>query len=139
MNGRKFEQKWVYLGLLYGALYFFDLVVVPDISLTVLSIFFGGLLAIASLIPSTKDYESMKFISKSGHINDLLKYIRLPLFTSFILILIEFLYLSLVIELSYLIDIYSIVSLSLWGLFLCSIFRLLVLVPKIVKDGHKEK
>lgn len=138
MNGREFEKYWIWTGLLFGPLYLFGIVSLPDVGLDVLSIFFGGLLVVASILPSIQHYENIKFIKQSGHYEDLISYIKLPLKLSFSLIALEFLSKALTISKDIMFyDIFTkafiVIVLSLWGVFLLSLFRLLMLVPKLLK------
>jgi len=132
---RTTDKYWIWIGLLLGAIYPFGYVKVPDVSLIVLSIFFGGLLAIVSILPSVQSYNNIKFIKKSGHIKDLIDYIKIPLNLSFALIVIEFINKTIIIpEIDWYMKLVSILCLSLWGVFLLSLLRILLVVPKIIVD-----
>ncbi len=133
---RAIDKYWVWVGLILGGLYPLGYAQLPDVGLSALSIFFGGLLAISSLIPCIQNYEKIKFIKKSGHMKDLLDYISLPLRLSFFLIVLELVNKIMVIPKSVVYTmVFAIVSLSLWGVFICSLFRILTLVPKLIENS----
>lgn len=136
MNLRKLDKYWVWLGVMLCLLYLLGYAQIPKNGLlVVLSIFFGGLLAIASILPNIQNYDKIKFIKKSGHMKDLIDYIRLPLNLSFVLIILEFINTILLIPIN---GVYSItinvVYLSLWGVFICSLFRILTQVPRLISS-----
>ncbi len=135
MNRRTLDKCWVWIGLLIGLLPALGYAQKPEIGLEVLSIFFGGLLAIASILPSVQNYEKIKFIKESGHMKDLLQYIHLSLILSFILIVSEFLFQILILNISSrMLLIIDSIYLALWGVFFLSLLRLVVLVIKIVNN-----
>ena len=129
------DRNWVWIGIILGGLYPLGYAKLPDVGLLVLSIFFSGLLAISRLIPIIQDYKQIKFIKKSGHMKDLVNYINLPLWLSFTLIILELANKIIIIpEKRIYIQAFTIVSLSLWGVFICSLCRIVVLVPKLIND-----
>lgn len=133
---RTVDKHWIWVGLSLGIIHFFGYVQVPDISLTVLSIFFGGLLAIVSILPNVQSHSNIKFIKKSGHIKDLIDYIQIPLKLSFALIVIEFINKTIIIpEFTWYPKLMGVLCLSLWGVFLLSLLRILLIVPKVVIDA----
>jgi len=136
MDRRQFDRHWIWLGVLLGFIVLTDYAKRPEVGLVVLSIFFGGLLAVASILPNVQNYKKIKFIKESGHMKDLVNYIHFPLVLSFILIVIEFFSKIIIfpeIILSHIV-IFDFVYLSLWGLFLCSLFRIICLVVKLIND-----
>ncbi len=138
---RTLDKLWVWLGILAGILPYFSLASPPTIRLEVLSIFFGGLLAIASILPATWTYEKMKELRRTGHINDLVQYIALPLWCSFILIIIELLKASSKIGLPERIPSWlpEGLALAVWGVFLLSLLRLMLLLPHMLTDYPEPK
>ncbi len=140
MATRKFDKYWVYLGVLLVIPYLTGHIKIPNVGLTVLSIFFGGLLTIYLILPTVQHFKQFKFIVKSGHINDLMNYLKTPVYLSLILILMDFLRdisnipLGKIMLLSY-----NSIYLALWGIFLLSLFRILTLLPKLLIDqGRKQ-
>lgn len=144
MMDRTSDKLWVWIGSLLGLGYIFKIVQIPDVGLDVLSIFFGGLLAVASILPSIQNFEHIKFIKSSGHINDLVAYIKLPLYLSFFLIVSEVSQRLIIIPhyeyriISLFLYFITVLILSVWGVFLCSLFRLILIIPKIITDKKLE-
>lgn len=133
---RWLDRHWVWVGAALGILFPLGYAQLPDVGLSALSIFFGGLLAISSLIPCIQNYEKIKFIKESGHMKDLLDYISLPLRLSFLLIVLELTSQIIIVPTNMIYTmIFSVVSLSLWGIFICSLFRILLLVPKLIENS----
>ncbi|MBT3262706.1 hypothetical protein HN947_00275 [Candidatus Woesearchaeota archaeon] len=143
MVTRNFEKYGVYLGLIVIIPFLFNWITVPNISLTVLSIFFGGLLSIYLILPTIQHFEQFKFIIESGHIKDLIDYIRLPVILSLSLIILDLIKNSLnVILPNWLIILYNTIYLGLWGIFILSLIRIIIILPKILlnelnKNGKK--
>lgn len=139
MNQRIFEKYIVYAGVIAGILYLFKILSVPDMSLDVLSIFFGGLLAIYLIIPCVQNFKQFEFIKKSGHIRDLLNYIGTPLWISLTLIIMEFLRKTISLELNnYLVESFNFLYMSFWGIFILSLIRIIMLLPKILINQSKK-
>ncbi len=141
MNKRRFERYWIWLGLILGFTYPLGYATIPKISLEVVSVFFAGLLAIVSILPAIENHNNIKFVKESGHYEDLIDFIYLPLKISFTLILLEFLHLTLTIEIIpiYFKNIFGMINLALWGVFLLAIFRILQLIPKLINDKKQKK
>ncbi|MBT8010762.1 hypothetical protein HN681_04930 [archaeon] len=131
------------MGLIVIIPFLFNWITVPNISLTVLSIFFGGLLSIYLILPTIQHFEQFKFIIESGHIKDLIDYIRLPVILSLSLIILDLIKNSLnVILPNWLIILYNTIYLGLWGIFILSLIRIIIILPKILlnelnKNGKK--
>ena len=90
MVSRFIEKNGIFLGLILGILYPIGLVEVPNISLSVLSIFFGGLLTIYLILPCVQNFTQFQYIVKSGHINDLISYLKVPVLICLFLIIMDF-------------------------------------------------
>lgn len=135
MTSRRFEKYWIYFGLILGIPYYFDLINIPDISLSVLSIFFGGLLTIYLVLPCVQNFKQFEYIVKSGHITDLIDYIKVPVVICLILIFFDF---ARALNVKFVTDtmrlIFNAVYLALWGVFLLSLVRIILLLPKILLD-----
>ena len=133
---REIEKYWVWLGIFLGVAPYFKLLKPPTVNLEVLSIFFGGLLAIASILPATNYFKKMNNMIRSGHVYDLINYIRLPLYFSLILIFIDVIKSSLLISVPAFIPPYIIqgIILSIWGVFSFSLIRILTIIPHLLTD-----
>ena len=118
--------------------YLFNYIKVPDVGLVVLSIFFGGLLTIYLVLPTVQHFKQFEFIVKSGHIKDLIEYLKVPIYLSLTLIVMDFLRdISNIPIAQTLLLIYNSVYLALWGVFIVSLFRIIVLLPKIlINEGR---
>jgi hypothetical protein len=139
MNQRFVEKYSIFFGVLLGVLYLFRILTVPPISLDVLSIFFGGLLAIYLIIPCVQNFKQFEYIKKSGHIKDLLSYISYPLWISLILIIMDLLRKSIDVKLNfYIIESFNFLYMSLWGVFILSLVRIIILLPKILINQTKK-
>src|SRR3989344_5141860 len=133
MNQRTFDKYWIYFGSLLTIPFWFDYIKVPDVGLTVLSIFFGGLLTIYLILPTIQHFKQFEFIVKSGHINDLVNYLKIPIYLSLSLILMDFLRNIINIPIiQIVITIYNSLYLVLWGIFILSLFRIIILLPNLL-------
>jgi len=133
MDQRKFDKYWIYLGILLAIPYWFNYIKVPDVGLTVLSIFFGGLLTIYLIIPTVQNFKQFEFIVKSGHINDLIGYLKVPIYLSLTLILMDFLRNIINIQVVQIVLlIFNLIYIASWGVFILSLFRIIILLPKIL-------
>jgi len=138
---RTLDKLWVWFGILAGALPYWGIAHPPSINLEILSIFFGGLLAIGSILPATTTYKKMKEISHTGHINDLVHYIALPLWCSFILLVVDLVKVSSAVPLPQQIPFWLMdgVLLAVWGVFILSLLRLLLLFPHLLTDRQESE
>jgi hypothetical protein len=139
---RILEKYWVYVGVLLGFLPLLGWGQSPEVGLTVLAILFSGLLTAATILPATKDYRKMKELELTGHINDLIRYIFLPLACAFFLLAISLIesIVGLGITLpSFVVFGKTCVVLALWGVFLCSSARLIWIVPHLLTDYCNSK
>ncbi len=133
MKSRAFEKNGIYLGLLVIIPFLLNWIVIPDVSLTVLSIFFGGLLSIYLVLPTVQHFKQFEFIVKSGHIKDLINYIRVPVFLSLILIVFNLVASSINIPINSLIILtFKSIYIGLWGVFILGLLRIILILPKIL-------
>lgn len=133
MNQRSFDKYWIYLGILLVIPYLFNYIKVPDVGLTILSIFFGSLLTIYLILPTVQHFKQFEFIVKSGHISDLINYLKVPIYLSLTLILMDFLRNIMNVPVAQiLLLIYNSAYIALWGIFILSLFRIIILLPKLL-------
>lgn len=132
---RSNDKKWIWFGSLLGVAYIFGIVKPPEVGIEVLSIFFSGLLAISAILPTIKEYVKIKNLYETGHMSDLVEYIKIPLALSFILIIIEFSRNILVVNNGLYKFIIETMLLTTWGIFLCSLLRIIRLVPLLLEDN----
>jgi hypothetical protein len=133
---RQIESKWIWIGIIVGIFPLLGLAHPPSLSIEVLSIFFGALFAIVSILPSTSGYEKMKEISRTGHLKSLIIYILFPLWCSFILLLIKIFSSSIDFQIPQQIPswIPQGIVMAIWGIFLLSLIRVLILLPLFLSD-----
>ena len=133
MDQRKFDKYWVYLGALLVIPFLMDYIKIPDLGLTVLSILFGGLLTIYLILPTVQHFKQFEFIVKSGHIKDMMNYLKVPIYLSLTLILMDFVRNIINVPIAQIVLlIYNSIYLALWGIFILSLFRIIILLPKIL-------
>jgi hypothetical protein len=112
-----------------------------EFDLEIISILFGGLLAVAAIIQSSWDSNTIKRLKISGHDKYLLEYITIPVYSSFILLVLQFfkrvisiplppehIWLGRVI--------FAVVNFALLGILLLATFRLLSLIVPIIKKAN---
>lgn len=133
MVTRKGEKNFIYFGVLLIIPYLFGWITTPEVSLTVLSIFFGGLLSIYLILPTVQNFKQFQFIVKSGHIKDLILYLKIPVTISALLILYD-LGKDMI---TFNVDKWIIVSanaiyIGLWGIFILAVARIMYILPKIL-------
>jgi hypothetical protein len=133
MVTRKGEKNFIYFGVLLIIPYLFGWITTPEVSLTVLSIFFGGLLSIYLILPTVQNVKQFQFIVKSGHIKDLILYLKIPVTISALLILYD-LGKDMI---TFNVDKWIIVSanaiyIGLWGIFILAVARIMYILPKIL-------
>ena len=110
-----------------------DYIKIPDLGLTVLSILFGGLLTIYLILPTVQHFKQFEFIVKSGHIKDMMDYLKVPIYLSLTLILMDFVRNIINVPIAQIVLlIYNSIYLALWGIFILSLFRIIILLPKIL-------
>ena len=130
---RNLELYWPFLGFLISVPFYWGYLKNPEISLQVISIFFGGLLAILLIIPIIESFEQIKKLKNTNHLGDLIYYIRFPLTLSILFIIFEFFSSSLVFSLNYIwTNILNSIYFGLWGIFFLSLIRLVIIIPHII-------
>ena len=130
---RTIDIYWPFIGLTLAIPYLFKLLGFPDINLTVLSIIFSGLLALLLVIPSIENFRQIKKLKETGHLNDLIYYIRFPLTLSILFIIIEFFSKAILFDLDdkFIIILQSIYF-GLWGVFFLALIRLISIIPHLL-------
>ncbi len=130
---RFFDIYWPFLGILLAIPYYLGVFKIPEINLEVISILFGGLLALLLILPTIENFRQIKKLKETGHINDLIYYIRFPLTLSIIFIIVEFFSGSFLhsIDAKYLIILKSLYF-GLWGIFFLALLRLIVIIPHLL-------
>jgi len=133
---RWIANYWIWCGLAFGILPYLGIAKPPSVGLNVLSIFFGGLLVIASILPASSTYKKMKDLHKSGHIRDLISYVYSPLWCSFVLIVVKLVGDSLVVSFPPHVPVWLLqgIQLAIWGVFLCGLLRIIILLPYMLMD-----
>lgn len=136
-----FERYYVFLGSLLALIPIFNFARTSDFQLEIISILFGGLLAVATIVQSSWDSNTIKRLKITGHDKYLLEYITVPIYSSFLLLVLQFFkqvvnipfssdYLSLVRI------IFSVINFALLGILLLATFRLLGLIVPIIKKAN---
>ena len=130
---RLVDIYWPFIGLLLAIPLYLGIFKLPDINLTVLSILFSGLLALLLIIPTIENFRQLKKLKETGHIEDLIYYIRFPLTLSIIFILIEFFSKTILFVIN---DTFILVLQStyfgFWGVFFLSLIRLISIIPHLI-------
>ena len=133
METRNGERNFVYFGALLIVPYLLGLIETPEVGLTVLSIFFGGLLSIYLILPTVQNFKQFQFIVKSGHIKDLILYLKIPVTISALLILFDLGKDMVIFEVSnWIIIIANSIYIGLWGIFILAVARIMYILPKIL-------
>lgn len=133
METRKGERNFVYFGVLLVIPYLLGLIKTPEVGLTVLSIFFGGLLAIYLILPTVQNFKQFQFIVKSGHIKDLILYLKMPVTISALLILFDLGKDMVTFNVStWLVVVANSIYIGLWGIFILAVARIMYILPKIL-------
>lgn len=129
---RLFDIYWPFFGLILFFPHYFKLLILPEMNLTVLSIFFSGLLALLLIIPTIENFNQLKKLKKTGHFKDLIYYIRLPLTLSILFIIVEFFSSTILFNInSNFILITQSIYLGFWGVFFLSLIRLISIIPHL--------
>jgi hypothetical protein len=130
---RNFDVYWPFLGLIFAIPFYFGKFKLPSINLEVISILLGGLLALLLIIPTIENFRQIKKLKESGHIEDLVYYIRFPLTLSILFILIEFFSSSFTLLLDEkLVLILKSIYFGLWSVFFLALIRLLSIIPHML-------
>ncbi len=137
---RFLDIYWPFIGILLFIPTYFGILEVPEINLEVISILFGGLLAVMLMLPTIENFRQIQKIKQTGHISDLVYFIRFPLTLSILFIIIEFFSESLTFTLSPLCLIISkSIYMGLWGIFFLSLIRIMIIVPHLLYDKSRKR
>lgn len=132
------ERWWIFIGLAFGLLPVIGLTKTYSINLQVLAIFFGTLLAIAAIIYSAWESETLKRLRKTGHDRYLIEYIMVPSYLDFVLIIMQLgrenIYISASLPYySYILIIFGVLTYALGGVLILSMLRILFLLEPIMR------
>jgi len=132
---RLLDIYWPFIGLILAVPHYFGILKLPDVNLTVLSILFSGLLALLLIIPTIENFRQLKRLKETGHINDLVYYIRFPLTLSILFIILEFFSKTILFNInSSIILVAQSLYFGFWGVFFLALIRLISIIPHLVYD-----
>ncbi|MCW6159820.1 MAG: hypothetical protein LVQ95_01885 [Candidatus Micrarchaeales archaeon] len=108
------------------------------IDIQVLSIFFGALLAIAAIIYSAWESETLSKLRKTGHDKYLIEYLIVPSYACFVLIIMQLMYEMVSLPTAFLSywhisTVFSIFSYAIGGVFVLSMLRILLFLEPVMK------
>ncbi len=130
------ERWWILSGLLLGIVPVLGLANPNGIDLQALSIFFAALLAVAAIIMTAWESATLRKLRESGHYKRLLEYLIIPTYLCFLLIIMqlgkELVLFPSTMSAGGLIIIFNIVEYGLIGVFIASMFRILLLLAPIM-------
>jgi hypothetical protein len=131
------ERWWILIGAVFGIVPLIGLAKTNVIDIQVLSIFFGALLAIAAIIYSAWESETLRNLRKSGHDKYLIEYIIVPSYLCFVLIVMQLLKESIYVSTSLpfysvLVTSFSVITYGIGGIFVLSMLRILILLEPIM-------
>lgn len=130
---RILDIYWPFFGSFLFIPFYFGLLKIPEINLQVISILFSGLLALLLILPAIEGFGQIKKIKNTGHLNDLIYYIRFPLSLSIFFIIIEFFSSSILFHIdSKILLLGQSIYMGLWGIFFLALIRLIALIPHLV-------
>lgn len=134
------ERWWVVVGLLFGIIPLVGLAKTNVIDIQVLSIFFGALLAIAAIIYSAWESETLRNLRKTGHDKYLIEYLIVPSYLCFVLIVMQLLRESVSVPVSLpfyggLVLAFNVLTYGIGGVFVLSMLRILFLLEPVMKGG----
>lgn len=133
---RYVEIYWPFVGMLLAIPYYLGFFKIPSMNLELISILFGGLLALLLILPTIENFRQIKKLKETGHINDLIYYIRFPLTLAILFILIEFFSQSLTISFSAeTIVVLESLYFGLWSIFFLALFRLVGIIPHLLYNN----
>lgn len=135
------ERYYVFLGLLFGLIPVYGFARSFYFDLEIISITFGALLAIAAIIQGSWDSKTFARLKISGHDRYVLEYLSIPIYVSFLLLVMQTCAKIIVFPMS--VEylgltrlLFGALSFALLGLLFLSTFRLVCLISPLIKKEN---